>query len=63
MLNPDEDGEIINPMKRRRSSSNSSSSEQMRIFENIARSIKENQSKKLDIFHKVIQPQVGTFFR
>lgn len=42
------------PIKRRRSNSNS---EQMKLFENITRTIKENHSKKMELFQQSMQPQ------
>lgn len=43
------------PSKRKRSLSNSS--DHLKLIENIAKSIKENQSKKLEIFQQAVQPQ------
>ena len=46
-----DDSCMVQPNKRRRSSSNS---DQMKLFETVVRSIKENQSKKMEIFQKSV---------
>lgn len=46
--------ENLPPMKRRRSSS---TGDQTRIFESIAKTMKENHSKKLDMLEKAMKPQ------
>lgn len=46
--------EHLPPMKRRRSSS---TGEQTRMFENIAKTIKENHNKKIEILEQAMKPQ------
>lgn len=50
----DEEKENVQGFKRRRSSSNS---DQMKIFETIAKTIKENHSKKIELINQMQKPQ------
>lgn len=54
LVDGDEDCEIIQPSKRRR---NASGGQQIKIFETIAKTFSENQSRKLEMFQKAMQPQ------
>lgn len=54
ILEDDDSHDYIQPMKRRRSSSNS---EHMKMLETVTRCIKDNNSKKLEMFQQAIQPQ------
>lgn len=50
----DEEKENVQCLKRRRSSSNS---DQIKIFETIAKTIKENHSRKIDLINQMQKPQ------
>lgn len=50
----DEEKENVPFLKRRRSSSNS---DQMKIFETIAKTIKENHSRKIELINQMQKPQ------
>lgn len=50
----DEEKENVKCVKRRRTSSNS---DQMKIFETIAKTIKENHSKKIELINQMQKPQ------
>lgn len=50
--------EHLPPMKRRRSSS---TGDQTRMFENIAKTIKENHNKKIEILEQAMKPQSVIF--
>lgn len=49
-----DDDVSIQPIKRKRTSSNG---EQIKIFESIAKTFKDNQTKKFEIFQQAMRPQ------
>lgn len=53
--NVGENDETQHTSKRKRSNSNGS--EHLKIIENIAKTTKENQTKKMEMFHQAVQPQ------